>query len=120
MHSLRTRVTFIHNSEAKTTGTVSTLISTLLHADSLSDVSPSRILEALANGSDTHHAPGAQQPFTLTGEEASSASITRLLQASRLVTRQLGLQPGQRAVLINGRVRHSVSHCMRWALSTSS
>lgn len=120
MHSLRTRVTFIHNSEAKTTGTVSTLISTLLHAGSLSDVPPSRILEALANEPDTHHAPGTQEPFALTGEEVASADITRLLQASRLVTRQFGLQPGQRAVLINGRVRYSVSRCMRWASSTPS
>lgn len=67
-------------------------------------MSPTRILEALANGSDGNHAPGTQQPFALT-KEATASDITRLLQANRLVTGQLGLQPGQRAVLVNGRVR---------------
>lgn len=63
-----------------------------------------RILEALADESDGHHAPGTQQPFTLTEEKVAPADIIRLLQASRLVARQLGLRPGQRAVLVNGRV----------------
>jgi UDP-glucose:glycoprotein glucosyltransferase len=101
--SARTRLTFIHNSEAKTTGAASTLISSLFHAGTLRDMSPTRILEALANGSDGNHAPGTQQPFALT-KEATASDITRLLQANRLVTGQLGLQPGQRAVLVNGRL----------------
>ncbi|KAG8216803.1 glycosyltransferase family 24 protein [Butyriboletus roseoflavus] len=103
-HSLRTRVTFIHNSKAETTGAAFALISNLLHAGNLGDVPPSHILEALADGSDGHYASGTQQPFSLTGEEATPTDITRLLQTSRLVTRQLGLQPGQRAVLVNGRL----------------
>lgn len=45
----------------------------------------------------------------MTGEEATPADIARLLQASRLVTRQLGLQSGQRAVLVNGRVRYPLA-----------
>ncbi|KAF8549596.1 hypothetical protein OG21DRAFT_1515006 [Imleria badia] len=103
-HSVRTRVTFIQNSDARTTGIASKLICSLFHAASFGDVSPSRILEALDNGSYGYHAPGTQQPFTLTGEEATPADIALLLQASRLVARQIGLQPGQRAVLVNGRL----------------
>lgn len=109
MHSLRTRVTFIHNSEAETTGAAFALISNLLHASGFSDVSASQILEALANESGGHHAPGTQQPFSLTGEAATPIDIARLLQTSRLVTRQFGLQPGQRAVLVNGRVRQALA-----------
>ena len=45
----------------------------------------------------------------MTEEEATPADITRLLQASRLVTRQFGLESGQRAVLVNGRVRYPLA-----------
>lgn len=82
------------------------MIFTLLHAGSLGDISPSRLLEALANESDGHPAPALQKFLALTGGETTSEDIIRLLQASRLVTRQLGLEPGQRAVLVNGRVRY--------------
>lgn len=47
-----------------------------------------------------------QQVFAPAGGEAALEDIAHRLQASRLVTQQLGLQPGQRAVLVNGRVRH--------------
>ncbi|KAF8438182.1 UDP-glucose:Glycoprotein glucosyltransferase-domain-containing protein [Boletus edulis BED1] len=101
-HSVSARVTFIHNSDEKATGAASTLLSTLFDAGTLRDIPPSRILEALANGSDGHNAPETQQP--LAREDAAPPDITRLLQANRLVARQLGLRPGQRAVLVNGRL----------------
>ncbi|KAF8137406.1 glycosyltransferase family 24 protein [Boletus edulis] len=82
-HSVSARVTFIHNSDEKATGAASTLLSTLFDAGTLRDIPPSRILEA---------------------EDAAPPDITRLLQANRLVARQLGLRPGQRAVLVNGRL----------------
>lgn len=60
----------------------------------------------LTNESDGLHASASQEPFSPTGVETTPEDIARLLQIGGLVTRQLGLQPGQRAVLVNGRVRH--------------
>lgn len=82
------------------------MISSLLHAGSLGDVSPSRLLEVLASESDGYRAPASQALFDLTGLENIPEDIAHLVQASRLVIRRLGLEPGQRAVLVNGRVRY--------------
>ncbi|KAF9239780.1 glycosyltransferase family 24 protein [Melanogaster broomeanus] len=80
--SVGTRVTFLYNPEAMSTGVVSTLISTL-------------------------RSSGTQKAFSdefIAGNQVTDAEIFRVLQTSRLVTRELGLQPGQRAVLVNGRL----------------
>ncbi|KAG9313493.1 glycosyltransferase family 24 protein [Chiua virens] len=84
MNSHQSRLSFIQNPEAETSR------------------APYRDVEyPSACGSERHH---AQQPFTVTGDTDSAADIADLQQASRLIARYLGLQPGQRAILINGRL----------------
>ncbi|KIK98602.1 glycosyltransferase family 24 protein [Paxillus rubicundulus Ve08.2h10] len=101
-NSDRTRVSFIHGPGKMTTGVVSTFISTLVHSGGLSDVPPSRMLEALANRSDEQLA--AFRDELMAGKRLTDAELLRILQTNRLVARELGLKPGQRCILANGRL----------------
>ncbi|KIJ61523.1 glycosyltransferase family 24 protein [Hydnomerulius pinastri MD-312] len=100
----QTRVTFIHNPEGMTTSDISTLLSTLVHTGSLHDVPPSRLLEALSGGEGDAETQKAFSDEFVAGKGLGNADTFGVLQTSRLVTRQLGLEPGQRAILINGRL----------------
>ncbi|KAF9225915.1 hypothetical protein BS17DRAFT_777873 [Gyrodon lividus] len=105
--SVRTRATFIHNPKVTTPGVVSTLVSTLVCSGRLSDLSAPRMLEALADELDEQHFSRTQKAFVnefMAGKEVTDAEILRVSQTNRLVTRELGLGPGQRAILLNGRL----------------
>ncbi|KIJ15969.1 glycosyltransferase family 24 protein [Paxillus involutus ATCC 200175] len=101
-NSVRTRVTFIHGPGEMTTGVVSTFISTLVHSGRLSEVPPSRMLEVLADRLDEQL--GAFKDELMAGKQLTNAKLFRILQTNRLVARELGLKPGQRCILVNGRL----------------
>jgi UDP-glucose:glycoprotein glucosyltransferase len=92
-----------------TTGVVSTFISTLVHSGRLSEVPPSRMLEVLADRLDEQL--GAFKDELMAGKQLTNAKLFRILQTNRLVARELGLKPGQRCILVNGRVSHLLNLC---------
>ncbi|KAH7886870.1 glycosyltransferase family 24 protein [Phlebopus sp. FC_14] len=95
---VRSRLAFLHNPDTMTTGPLFTLLSTLAHRGQLSDVPPSRLLEALDDrlNETTRKLLGCK--------DVDDADVVGLLQTSLIITRQLGIQPGQRAILVNGRL----------------
>lgn len=48
----------------------------------------------------------------LSGSDVVDIDTSSLLSSMRLVARQLGLEPGERAILINGRVSYHCVPCL--------
>lgn len=104
------RVTFLHNPDAKSSGgKVSSLIGRIGSTGDLVTLSPDVLRRAL----DKVEIQDAAQVFITEGIQfqSDSEAHTAFLTTSRLLAREVGLQPGERAILVNGRVRCSfVSH----------
>ncbi|KAG6330916.1 hypothetical protein ID866_8172 [Astraeus odoratus] len=101
--SVDTRLTFVHNpatSGSVTGGGTAELLTTLIQAGTLSNISPSRLRAALVG-------EGEESLFDIMQNQllaSEGTDVSGLLQTMRLLVRQLGLQPGERAILVNGRL----------------
>ena len=115
----KSRYTFVHNPAADTSGTEPTLASILgylITTATLKKVAPVQLLEVVDTGaSNTAQGQTALQlESTLSnilGElpELDSASYEQYIQASNAVVDILNLAPGERALVVNGRVSDSTT-----------
>ena len=80
----------------------SSLLISAIQTGTLSRVSPDRLLTSLID----EEATGLKslQDELLLGTVVVDTEISNLLRSMRLVARQLGVRPGERAILVNGRV----------------
>lgn len=103
-NTANTRITFVHNSEvANSGGRASSLLTTLIQARALSHVSSVDLLAILA-GDNQESAYELLRNELMASIATTEAEVSGLTQVMRLVARHLGLQPGERAVLVNGRL----------------
>lgn len=115
------RLSFIHTPSSQssstpatsgaTSGAPSSILARLIAADALSSLTPNRLLSLLGLNDPTEDA--AQQPLTdsadsiLANLPERADAYEKYADACRLVARQLGLKPGEHAIIVNGRVRSS-------------
>lgn len=80
----------------------SSLLISAIQTGTLSRVSPDRLLTSLID----EEATGLKslQDELLLGTVVVDTETSNLLRSMRLVARQLGVRPGERAILVNGRV----------------
>ena len=80
----------------------SSLLISAIQTGTLSRVSPDRLLTSLVD----EEATGLKslQDELLLGTVVVDTETSNLLRSMRLVVRQLGVRPGERAILVNGRV----------------
>lgn len=80
----------------------SSLLISAIQTGTLSRVSPDRLLTSLVD----EEATGLKslQDELLLGTVVVDTETSNLLRSMRLVARQLGVRPGERAILVNGRV----------------
>lgn len=81
---------------------LSKLLTSLVSEGSLSDVPPNRLLAVLDNGAES--SSKASWSNLLIGKHPDDAKVSDLSRQMRLMVRWLGLECGQLAVLVNGRV----------------
>ena len=80
---------------------------TAVQAATLSRMSPRRLLTVLIDEGES--GLRVLRDELLSGTDMVDIETSSLSSSMRLVARQLGLQPGDRAILINGRVSY---HCV--------
>ncbi|KAI6106945.1 glycosyltransferase family 24 protein [Pisolithus croceorrhizus] len=99
-----TRITFVHNPEVDNLGgQASSLLTTLISARALSHLSPADFVATLA-ADDQDSTYELLRNERLASSATTEAEVSSLEQAMRLVARHLGLLPGERAILVNGRL----------------
>ncbi|KAL4079421.1 glycosyltransferase family 24 protein [Scleroderma citrinum] len=101
-----TRVTFMHNPATlgqESSSPASQLLITAVQTGTLSAVCPRRILAALIDEKDESGLRVLQDEL-LSGTDMGDTETTGLSLSMHLLARHLGLQPGERAILVNGRL----------------
>jgi UDP-glucose:glycoprotein glucosyltransferase len=100
----QSRITFLHNPDAGSAGgQVSSLIARIRSTNDTATLSPDVFRRAL----DGVKMQDAAQVIISEGTRLrpDPQAYTAFLTTSRLLAREVGLQPGEQAVLVNGRVR---------------
>lgn len=110
------RISFVHNPAAKQAPagfgfSVESLLGHLITQGTLSKLPPAKLLDVITRGARAAPAQSDQVVLALERDVLAGASPSALddaafVQASRRVLRELKLQPGEQALVVNGRVRN--------------